>query len=390
MVRYREAAICLLRSGCYWSLVAVTVLVAAEAATRLDDWIRLGISPLQHTYSKDDLVLRGPEGTRGRPYARYRKWRLNGFGFRGPEIDLVPSPRRARIAVLGASEAFGLYESEGREFPAQLAEALNQGGADYEVVNAAIAGMTIGSMVPYWEEWVSRFRPQIVILYASPLFYLSDSFEAQSQPTPGAMRPVGTPARRGRATASGPKSRFLVRLKDAIELPEFIQKRRRERWIAASVDGKPPGWFFRTAPPDRLDLFMDDLEKLSESIRARGAEPVLLTHALRASTPPRPEDLDDLNSLRAHLPRATAGTFVAFNEAANESIKAFGVDRDIPVLDVAGVMNGRRDLFADLVHFNDRGASVIAGLIAERIEAACPPPQTTGRVVDVAEMTRSR
>ena len=106
-----------IRTGIYWMLVVATALIAAELATRLDDWIRLGVPPSQNSYSEDGLILHGPDGTRGRPHARYKKWKLNQFGFRGPEMLLRPISPRPRIMILGSSEAFGLYESEDKEFP---------------------------------------------------------------------------------------------------------------------------------------------------------------------------------------------------------------------------------------------------------------------------------
>ena len=52
-----------------------------------------------------------PEGRRGEPYGHFGQWRLNAYGFRSPEISILPAPAMVRIAALGASETFGLYES---------------------------------------------------------------------------------------------------------------------------------------------------------------------------------------------------------------------------------------------------------------------------------------
>src|SRR5262245_65881480 len=79
-----------------------------------------------------------------------------------------------RVMVLGASETFGIYESDQKEFPAQVAGLLRAKGGSpkVEVINAAIVGMTVRSMIPYWRNWASQFRPKIVVVYPSPLFYL--------------------------------------------------------------------------------------------------------------------------------------------------------------------------------------------------------------------------
>ena len=49
------------------------------------------------------------------------------------------------------------HESTGREFPAQLDARLRQAG-DYEVINAAMPGMTVQSMIPYWQRPASFAR----------------------------------------------------------------------------------------------------------------------------------------------------------------------------------------------------------------------------------------
>src|SRR5262245_31313769 len=108
-----------LRTTCYWLAVAATTIASAELTARFQDYARDGV-PFLHTPNHDrDLMIVGPNGEkRGRVHGIYRHWKLNQFGFRGAEIAEQPSPNTARLLVLGSSEAFGLYESPGNEFPA--------------------------------------------------------------------------------------------------------------------------------------------------------------------------------------------------------------------------------------------------------------------------------
>lgn len=348
----------------------VVFLLAAEAASRLEDRVRLGVPLAENRYSHDNLVLRGPETPRGRPHAVYRKWKLNRYGFRGPEIEQEPDPGRTRVMVLGASEAFGLHESERKEFPAQLDAALGRDGGSYEVINAAIPGMTAGSMIRNWEHWSSRFRPQVVVIYASPLFYLND--------TP---RPAGRPVAAAPERTAPPEfgSRFLGRIREAVELPEFVVRWRRRRLIASLEAAKGPDWFFRSAPEDRLERYLADVRTLISSIRSRDAEPILLTHAIRSSPPLSVEERAQLDGMRSILPRATAEAIVEFESEANRAVGRLGAEQHVETLDVAGALSGRDDCFADLVHFNDRGAAAIAGLVAEGVRRVAPSPATAGR-----------
>jgi hypothetical protein len=345
----------------YGTLAIGIFLGSAEISCRVDNWIQLGIPIMATPDHQRDLTLSDAFGTRGKPNGRYKKWRLNQFGFRGPEIHLDPTAECTRIIVLGASEIFGLYESERKEVPAKLASALNQGGC-YEVVNAAMPGMTVKTMVHYWEAWCARFRPSIVVVYPSPLFYLSESPPPRTAP-----KIMATPSPQSEATPIG--SRLLFQMRDVIDFPDFIQRKRNDRIMAARTSGKSEDWLFRVLPQDRIDLFSADLAELVASIRAYGSQPILLTHAVRSAIPPRPADFDDLHSARVHVPRATTAAIVAFEVAASQATIALGASQALEVIDVAGVMNGKREWFADLVHFNDSGAAVIANLVAERIKS---------------------
>ena len=67
------------------------------------------------------------------------------------------------------------------------------------------------------------------------------------------------------------------------------------------------------------------------------------------------------------LLRATTDTIVAFEDAADEAMRELGRHK-VAVIDAAAEFNGRRDLFADLVHFNDDGAAAFASYLAARLQ----------------------
>ena len=91
------------------------VLVVWEVAARVDDRVSMG-APLLGPYSPNVLYTNDALGMRGKPHARYSKWRFNSLGYRGPELD----PERIHVATLGSSETSGLYEAEDHEYPRQL------------------------------------------------------------------------------------------------------------------------------------------------------------------------------------------------------------------------------------------------------------------------------
>ena len=180
-------------------------ILSAEAVSRIDDWIFSDV-PLYASPSRDrDLTIQETWGIRGRPHGHYRRWALNSHGFLGPEATAEPVGQR--VMVLGASETFGLYESKGNDYPAMLTGELKRNGnAAIEIVNAAVAGMSLPAMTVYWENWASKFKPSAVLVYPSSHFYLADT-----PPAPPISRsPLPPPP------ASGITSRFAERLQDQL------------------------------------------------------------------------------------------------------------------------------------------------------------------------------
>jgi lysophospholipase L1-like esterase len=344
-------------------LIAAT-LGMAEVTARVEDRLRLGVPVFSTPDRERDLVYHDAIAIRGKPNGRYKQWRLNQFGFRNGEMTVAPREGCTRIMALGASETFGLNESPGMEYPAQLAKVLGRDDECYEVINAAIAGLTLRGIIPLWNGWGARFRPDVVMVYPTPAFYLGE----RSPKSPGP--PPATP----RAAPPWWSSRMLDRARDRIEYPDIIQHYRVRRGLAAATAAQPPAWFFQNVPADRLAQFRNDLQELVGEIIARGAYPLLLTHATAFHNPPRPDETAALDAWRALGPKPTAQVLLDFEDASRRTALLVSEQMGVAVVDVAGHMNGRREWFADdYLHFNERGAGVVAELIAERISASDIP-----------------
>lgn len=337
-----------------YALLAAVIVLSAELAARVDDWIRLGV-PFTHTPNEvADLRVVDSLGWHGRPFGRYHAWLLNNYGFRGPDMAPRPAAGCTRILMLGASETMGLYERPGKEFPAQLRDSLKSLGC-FEVVNAGIPGMTIKSIVSFWNLYADRFGAQIVMVYPSPAFYLG--IDVAGWPPPSRGKPQGT------VPPVSWQPRLIDRLHQTLHTPDFLQRLRLERWIAQDTRGKPPEWFFTRPPPDRVDTFMRDLDSLVADIRAKGARPILVTHAVRATVPPRPEDSLLLLGWRHFTPRATIETSLLFEDVVAERMREYGSRTGVLVVDAHSALTGHGELFGDVVHFTDDGSARMAGVI---------------------------
>lgn len=356
----------------YFAVLCVITFCSAELASRIDDLIHEDIPLLSSPSAERDLKITTEFGTRGRPDGHYKKWHLNEWGFRGPSITQRPHNDTVRVMVLGASEAFGLYEAPQREFPAQLAAFLHQHG-EYEVVNAAVAGMTLATIIPYWISWCSQFQPRIVVIYASPLFYLADY---KPQVIHG---PFPVPAQR----TAPMRSRYLDRLRDVVSIPDVFQKMRDERSIVARTAGKSADWLFQEIPIERINAYVSQLEQLGLLIEQKRALVVLCTHATSISPPFTVDQLFEFERGRVNIPRATAQVAADFHTLANERIRRLAVDHGWSLADADAEMSGHANLFGDLVHFTDGGSEVIANLIARQI-IETPPVAASSNVEGIA------
>ena len=353
------------RAGFAVFLVFV-VAATGEVTARVQDYIQRGV-PILSTPDRDrDLVLHDELGIRGRPNGRFGRWQLNSAGFRGPEIARQPAANCHRVMVLGASESFGLYESDNKEYPAQLAARLRRAGGCYEVVNASLFGLTRPGITQIFESWASQFGARTIVVYPTPAFYLNEHPPGPPGPPPQEEPgpPWWTPRLRGRA-------------EDLIEFPPVIQRRRVARDAAALEAQHDPSWFYESVPPDRIAQFGRDLDRLVSLIEKAGAAPLLVTHATAFHRPPDQGQIDALEAWRVRMRKPRAPVLLAFEDDARQATLDLARRRGLDVVDAAGVMNGHDEWFAeDLVHFNDAGAAKLAELLAAHLTV--PLPATRG------------
>ncbi|MBX9680127.1 MAG: SGNH/GDSL hydrolase family protein [Gemmataceae bacterium] len=352
-----------------WLLALALIGLGAEVGARLDDWACAGVPLLASPNRGRDLTLHDEHGFHGQPNGRFKKWKLNSLGFRSPEASPQPEPGMKRIVVLGASETFGLYETEGMEYPAQLEAMLKKHHPNVEVQNAAMAGMSLASMKPYWEQWASKAEPQYVIIYPSPMLYLTDKAPKPPSSEIPALEPLSMTER----------IRIAPRIRDGVRQAEWLKPLRQLyfQWKTRTslAHHSEDGWIWSEPPADRLEQFSEDLRGLVRSIRAKGAVPMLITHANRSPSPPTSEYLGELEAMRAFYPRASPQVIAEFEVLGREAVKRIAREEVVRCIDAASKMTDDREAwFADEVHFTDAGARRFADIVAGALE-----PVLTGR-----------
>ena len=352
------------RAAGRWIGLAVLFLVVLEVCARIDDHVRWD-APMWGHYSQALLTVSDERGIHSRANAQFEKWKLNAFEFRGRELASEEKPAGVtRVAVLGASETFGLYESPGHEYPAQMGRMLNGGHVGrYEVLNAGCAGMTLPRFTHYFGVWIKRFEPDVVVIYPTPASYVSEQAPQLE------VKPAGGPARELRDNLRIAGKAKIV-LKSFI--PARIQGWVRERQLSARIRGKPPGWVWEGPPAERVERFRADLRKLVRTVQATGAAVILATHANRFPADRAKWtalDTAQMMAWRESYPRASADCLLSMEDRGNEVVREVATELGTGLVDVAGAVPKDAAHFADFAHFTDEGARRVAAALAEAVRA---------------------
>jgi hypothetical protein len=151
-------------------LSAALSLIVAEGISRV-------VAPRALSYPWMDTVdgitvpLANVHGRHFVPGTYDTNFSFNAQRFRGAQLlAQAASPGTIRIAVLGSSFTFGSGANDDETYPFQLQrilerEAQGQGShAVFEVINAGMPGSVVADEALWYDTWVQRFRPQLVIL----------------------------------------------------------------------------------------------------------------------------------------------------------------------------------------------------------------------------------
>ncbi|MDB6083977.1 MAG: hypothetical protein JWN43_1858, partial [Gammaproteobacteria bacterium] len=332
------------RRAVTWLGLVVVFGATLELAARVDDWITYGAAVFG-SYDMDGLFRPTPRGYRGVPHASYAKWGLDALGFRGPELR--PAAGQIRVVAYGASETFGIYEDPGLEFPRVLERDLNSRTAPdrFEVVNAGMPGMRVGSGITYLSDIGQEVHPQVVVIYPTPTHYIGVTH-------PYCGRPLVVPVR---AAISLPHLRMVDKLKDRLKeaLPPAELTLMRQFGIALAARGER---VIDRVETQSLAALETDLHCAVKAARDIGAIPILVTHANRFGPGPRADDDYWLTGWRLQYPQMRQSGLLDLETSANARIRAVASQERVKLVDAAAVLSGIPDNFADHAHFTNTGA----------------------------------
>ena len=139
--------------------------------------------------------------------------RINGDGFRGPDIPIAKSEDTLRVAVIGDSFVSAVSVAEQETFTHLLGEALKP-VADrpkVETMNFGVSGADLADYLQFYRHFVSKYRPDVVVCCFFHGNDLADRFPEladSSQPHPFSQYCV--PKFRGLKRLLGRHSRFYM------------------------------------------------------------------------------------------------------------------------------------------------------------------------------------
>lgn len=347
-----------------WTLFVACFLGTIELACRVEQKF-LYDAPILGVYAYDSALFSMDEfGITGKANGAYEKWRLNSFGFRGPEMRRDKSLHRMRVVCVGASETFGLYESPGAEWPRQLESLLGSAGVETEVINAAIAGMSLHQRTLHIQYRLIPFEPDVVLFM---LEYGSYAGMTEQRLKGRQDKSVGLPSRSD-TIASLKSLRTVSRLKDVFlpRLPIEIQRsvEQLERGAKLRLKASDLGQKFRSithVAPFEVDVFRRDLERLHAVSSAAGVHLVLLSPAMWFTE--RNFDMTYLS-----WPYLDESWWKEAQSVLSATARNFANDRHIPFVDLSEAVRGHEgEWMMDMLHFNDIGAKQVALRVADQL-----------------------
>ena len=367
----------LLRYLCKFFIVVLILLCTIEVCARIDDSLHYS-APFFSKYTQNRL--RGSKGGihHNIPNARFEKWENNNFGFRGPNIQVDKNKEIQRIVCLGASESYGLHESPGMEWPAQLRNLLS--GESFEVINASVVGLSLKDYQSYLNKYILPLNPDKVVLFVNP-FFSACSFE-QNESTEGS-KPQAPPTKKiprekeSESAESGFQWRSRAKIKQVLKgvladnfpniLSSYQLKKTRQQIKSAEervLKGRIP---IDKVSNESLEKYLKNLSELIEFLKDRDIEVVLTTYPALLS----PTNIDQyteiiLDNRRFFIAFSVTGMIDILDRFRTTTLEV-AADNKVEILDLSLLVPKSLEFFGDNVHYTDKGATLVAKLLAEKL-----------------------
>ncbi|UZP68120.1 SGNH/GDSL hydrolase family protein [Desulfovibrio mangrovi] len=333
-------------------LLVVLILVLVEVKTRRRYWEEHGV-PFQikrvgeYPYNEFIRECGPPLHWTLKPDYASRQVHINTLGQRGPE----PETGRRKIWVVGESELFGAKLSdENRIWFRRLQRALDDGGYDYQVMNASVIGY---NALQTAESFMSLPLERGDLVLVRP--NMNELSLAYMQ---GAEWQAGTPwpiAFIHKLQRSRP---WYHKLLDCSCLATLVRRRISADDERARVFTAKPGF-----QRDRLVGFViEQLERMVAYAEGRGATVALFDAIFSYDREVQAEDEAKLAAIQSNWRHFVEGWSSEQYDLMDQAVAQVAAPKGLPVLRTAPHVWRhplRYRLYLDLVHFNAEGHEVL-------------------------------
>ena len=354
-------------------IVAFVIFCAAvEMSARIDDWIRYD-APFWGPYKAQRLRTWDSDGIRTNvPGSRFEKWQNDSLGFRGPEIAVAKKNGIRRIVCLGASESYGLYESQGMEWPAQMGAMLDS--SRFEVINAATVGLPMTQYIQYFDKYVAKLDPDFAILYIEPASYVAARQRAINNPEKKTSSEVRSLQAGVGSVSIRDRLRTLPKLMIAIKqffptsiIAEYDRKDAIKNVEAAERQYLNGHEALDDVPADCLNDYRNDIEAIVEHLREHGVSVILCTYPSLLDENKIDEYFTTYMEGRRFVVELSLQGFARSVHELNSQNRLAADELGVPLVDMESVVPKNKDYFADNVHYTNKGAELVARTMADYI-----------------------
>lgn len=350
--------------GVIFGLILLLVTLAlVEGALRVAQFARFG-TPLttllpnyrDRRFVQSPFLVFGPRidwQIPGKPNPELAYF--NSQGFRTREHVGAKLPGQLRIIAIGGSTTEDVWNEDGLHWPLWLERQLaSKGSSDVKVYNAGMSAYSTAHDLIRLSFDVLDYEPDIVVM----MHNINDLIVNYYAALDGQDVDPHYRAAFGQKSYTGDIDHgdvVVSRLANAV----------RSRWVEATQADKivPVTYSIDKG----RQYFQRNLRSIHALVADRGSQLVLLTMPVCDSEEIyREVELHGRRQFSAPLP-SDFRRFLQDFEAYNEAIRQVAAARGIPVVDMARLFGGNREMFSDFVHYNARGSQNFGAVLASQL-----------------------
>ncbi|MCH7591559.1 MAG: SGNH/GDSL hydrolase family protein [Planctomycetes bacterium] len=312
------------------------------------------------------------------------RFTTNRWGMRGSTPPVGPAWDEATtIVAIGGSTTQCFFLDDSRTWPAVLEKELRSTGHNVWVGNAGQAGHSTIGHVAMVDGPIAQIRPDYV-LFLVGVNDLSVSLRPQWRWDESMSESLLGQARSAGLNWLLDHSRLAYRLHLAKQV-HFDGSTVRSKDFSIALPTEPAtGDEYRPALGDdgiltSLPLFRRNVVSLIEVVRSFGATPVFLTQPLLIEDSPQWANVRARSSwMKKQKVHLTGDGYARLLDRFNDVLLDICAQRNVPCLDLAGIVPHSTDYYYDLVHYNDAGAKLVGEAVGAYFRAhVLPAPKAT-------------